>query len=111
MAFDCDVLVIGAGISGLVAAWRLERASCKVRVIESADRIGGVIGTRSRDGALYEVGPNSTLDTTPLINEMLDGVGIRGERIDADALAKRRFIVRDGKLVALPTSPAALLSS
>ena len=111
MAFDCDVLVIGAGISGLAAAWRLQRASRKVRVIDSAGRVGGVIGTRRRDGALYELGPNSTLDTTPLVNELLDGVGIRGERIDADALAKRRFVVRDGKLVALPTSPPALLSS
>src|SRR5947209_19281578 len=107
MAFDCDVLVIGAGISGLVAAWRLERGPRKVRVIESAGRLGGVIATRQRDGALYELGPNSTLDTTPTINALLDDAGIRDQRVDSSALAKRRFIVRRGKLVPLPTSPGA----
>ena len=53
-----------------------------------------------RDGALYETGPNSALDTTPHIDELLDALGIRGERVDASAVAATRYIVRDGKLVA-----------
>ena len=64
-----------------------------------------------RDGALYETGPNSALDTTPLINELLDALGIRGERADASAVAATRFIVRGGRLVALPTSPGAFLTT
>ena len=53
-----------------------------------------------RDGALVETGPNSALDTTPLINELLDALGIRDERAEANAVAGTRYIVRDGKLVA-----------
>ena len=82
-----------------------------VEVLEAAPRAGGVIGTRHRNGALVEHGPNSTLDTSPLINELLDALGIRGERIDASAVAATRYIVRDGKLVALPTSPGAFLAT
>lgn len=105
------MLVIGAGISGLVTAYRLQRASHRVCVIDAAARPGGVIGTRERDGALIELGPNSTLDTTPVIDELLGELGILEQRTNADALAKRRFIVRDGKLVALPVSPPAMVGS
>ncbi len=108
---DVDVVVVGAGISGLTAAWNLQQAGCSVEVAEAARRAGGVIGSRRRDGVLYELGPNSSLDTTPLINQLLTELGIRDERLDASAAAATRFIVRDGRLAALPTSPGAFLTT
>ena len=108
---DVDVIVVGGGISGLATAFGLARRGASVEVLEAAPRAGGVIGTIRRDGALYETGPNSALDTTPLINELLDAAGIRDQRIEASAVAATRFIVRAGKLVPLPTSPAAFLST
>lgn len=111
MSVDCDVLVVGAGISGLVTAYRLQQAGRRVSIIESTPRSGGVISTRYCDGALYELGPNSTLDTTPAINALLDDLGIRDQRIDAGAAAKRRFVVRDGELVPLPASPGAFIAT
>ena len=41
-----DLIVVGAGLSGLVAAFRAQRAGLKVLVIESASRPGGVILSR-----------------------------------------------------------------
>jgi oxygen-dependent protoporphyrinogen oxidase len=111
MATDVDVLVIGAGVSGLAAAFGAKQRGASVEVFEAAKRPGGMIGTRHRDGALFERGPNSTLDTTPLINTLLVDLGIRGERRDAAAVAATRFIVRGGKLVALPTTPPAFLAT
>jgi oxygen-dependent protoporphyrinogen oxidase len=108
---DCDVVVVGAGISGLATAFHLQRTGRSVRVFEAAPRAGGVIGTRRRDGCLLETGPNSTLDTTPLIGELLDAAGLAGERVDATAVAARRFVLRGGRLVALPTSPGAFLAT
>ena len=104
-------MVLGAGISGLVAAFGLKERGAKVELLEAAPRAGGVIGTRHRNGALVEHGPNSTLDTSPLINELLDRLGIRGERIATTAVAATRFIVREGKLVALPTTPGAFFTT
>jgi len=111
MPTDVDVLVIGGGISGLATAFGLKQRGASVEVFEAASRAGGVIGSRHRDGVLYERGPNSTLDTTPLLNTLLDELGIRGERRDAAAVAATRFIVRGGALVALPTTPAAFLTT
>jgi oxygen-dependent protoporphyrinogen oxidase len=106
-----DVVVIGGGISGLAAAFGLQRRGVAVEVLEADARAGGVIGTQRRDGALYERGPNSALDTSPLINELLDALGIRGERADASAVAATRFIVRGGRLIPLPMSPGAFLAT
>jgi oxygen-dependent protoporphyrinogen oxidase len=108
---DIDAVIVGAGISGLVTAFSLQQHGLTVEVLDSNGRAGGVIGTMHRDGALYEMGPNSALDTTPQIDVLLDALGIRGERVDANAVAATRYIVRDGKLMALPTSPAAFLGT
>ena len=75
MTVDCDVLVIGAGISGLSAAFQLARRGLGVEVIDAAARPGGVIGTERRNGVLFERGPNSILDTGPFINELLADLG------------------------------------
>ncbi len=109
--FDADAIVIGGGISGLASAWGLQQRGVRVLVLEAAQRAGGTIGTECGQGFLIESGPNSTLDTTPLIGELLDEVGIAGERIVANPAARNRYVVRDGKLIPLPMSPLALLAT
>jgi oxygen-dependent protoporphyrinogen oxidase len=104
-----DVLVVGAGLSGLVTAFRAKRAGLNVAVFEAGSRPGGVIGSVRRSGALFERGPNSGLDTTPLINAMLDDLGIRADRVDGSKASSKRYVLRDGRLVALPMSPGAFL--
>jgi monoamine oxidase len=51
---DSDVLVLGAGVSGLAAAARLTRAGCRVRVLEARDRVGGRVHT-VRNGGVWPV--------------------------------------------------------
>lgn len=108
---DAEVIVVGAGLSGLTTAFHLARRGRQVAVIEAAQRPGGVIGSQRREGVLYELGPNSGLDTTPLIDELLGAAGIRDERLDASAAAARRYILRGGALVTMPTSPGAFLGT
>ena len=40
---DCDVIVIGAGAAGLMAAGELLEAGLRVTLLESRDRVGGRI--------------------------------------------------------------------
>jgi oxygen-dependent protoporphyrinogen oxidase len=108
---DTDVLVIGAGISGLTAAFRLARMGMRVQVVEREVRVGGVIGTECADGVLYERGPNSILETNPHIAELVSDLGLSSERLEVSALASRRYVVRKGTLLPLPTSPPALLKT
>lgn len=111
MRDDADAIVIGAGISGLTVAHGLKKRGRTVTILEAGSRAGGVIGTRQRDGALFELGPNSTLDTTPSIAKLLHDLNLGGERVDADAVTATRFVVRGGKLVALPASPGAFFTT
>jgi oxygen-dependent protoporphyrinogen oxidase len=111
MRVDTDVVVVGAGLSGLTSAFLLRRRGARVLMVEAATRPGGVIESVRRDGALYEKGPNSGLDTTPLVNELLASAGIRDQRLDASAMAAKRYILRDGALLALPMSPGAFFGT
>ena len=106
-----DVLVVGAGVSGLAAAFGLVRHGLQVEVIDAGQAPGGVIGSVRRDGALYETGPNSALDTTPLIGELLAAAGIASERMAASEISNTRFVIRGGRPIALPMSPGAFLAT
>jgi oxygen-dependent protoporphyrinogen oxidase len=105
------IAVLGGGVTGLAAAYRLARMGHSVRLFEESDRLGGVIRTEMTDGWLVEGGPASLRETSPLIPVIMKTVGLNGARVNAAPSAKRRYIVRDGRLVPLPSSPAGLLFS
>jgi oxygen-dependent protoporphyrinogen oxidase len=107
----CDVVIVGAGLSGLVAANALRERGRKVVVVEAGARVGGVVGTRERDGFRYETGANSALDNSPALGELVDRLGLESARVYVGDQAKRRYVVRDGRPVPLPMSPPALLVS
>ncbi len=103
--------VIGAGLTGLSAAHHLARAGHPVRIFEAAPAAGGALRTEIHpDGWLIEAGPNS-LQENAEVTRLLATLGLGAERLRADPAAKNRYIVRDGVLRALPTSPAAFLTS
>ena len=51
-----DVVIIGAGASGLTAATELRRKGLSVAVLEARDRVGGRLWTDIIDGAMLEIG-------------------------------------------------------
>ena len=54
-----DVAIVGAGIAGLTAAWRLRQAGVAVRIFEAQNRIGGrMLSLRDHfpDGQVIELG-------------------------------------------------------
>ncbi|MFD2137736.1 FAD-dependent oxidoreductase [Novosphingobium resinovorum] len=58
-AAGLDVLVLGAGVSGLQAAWMLEEQGLKVAVLEGRQRVGGRVMTLLDEPGYPEMGFNS----------------------------------------------------
>ncbi len=110
-ASPLDLIVVGAGLSGLVAAHRAQRAGLQVQVIEAGVRAGGVIGSAQRDGFLFERGPNSAMDTSPLIGELIEELGLQAQLRWASAASDKRYVVRGGRLIPLPLSPGAFFAT
>jgi oxygen-dependent protoporphyrinogen oxidase len=106
-----SVAVIGGGISGLAAAYRLKQHGLKVQLLEATSRTGGVIRSDTTDGYLAEWGPNSLQDNSPLIAQLIRELGLETQRVDANPHVRARYIWRDGQLLKLPMSPPALLRS
>jgi protoporphyrinogen/coproporphyrinogen III oxidase len=110
---DTSVVVIGGGISGLSVAWFLRRKGIPVRVLESGSRVGGVIGTERDQGYLIEQGPNSTLQKPgrddDALGRLISQVALNERLVEAGDAGKKRFVLRGGRLQALPSSPPAFL--
>jgi len=107
-----DVIVIGAGITGLSAAWELHRAGRDVVVIERERRVGGVIQSkRVPKVGVLDLGPQTVRSRDAALFDHLEDLGIADERIVAGDNGKSRYIVWDGELVELPHSPTSLIGS
>lgn len=106
-----DVVVIGGGISGLCAAYWLNKQNVSVRVLEKESEVGGTMKSISEDGFLIETGPNSALETTPLIQDLVRENNLSDQFLYANPAGKNRYILRDGKLYPLPLSPVKFLTS
>lgn len=105
------VVVLGAGISGLATAYLLNKEGFEVTILEQNSKPGGAMITDSKNGYLIDYGPNSGLETTPLIKQIAEGVGISDQMIYANEQANKRYILKNGSLLPLPTSPPAFLKS
>ena len=109
--FETDAVVIGAGISGLATAYRLRRAGLDILLLEKSSHIGGTIQTEKLDGFIIDYGPNSTLDTSPKISDFIKEIGLQNTRVNANASANRRYILRNGELRPLPMNPPQFIAS
>lgn len=111
-AYDCDVLVIGGGISGLANAWWLAREGFSVEMWESADRTGGKIMSTRRDGYLTERAAAMVLNFRPEVTEMMRETGLESAKAFRLAEAEtHRYLLHHGELKALSMRLGGLLAS
>lgn len=108
---DTDILIVGAGLTGLTLAYYLKRAGKKVVVAESSDKPGGVIQTRTEKGFTYETGPNTGILSTPEIVELFEELS-PGVTLEKPGSASRsRWIWKKGQWHALPSGMASAAST
>lgn len=109
MTRHVQALVVGGGISGLVCAYALQKAAIEVLLVETSERVGGVINSVSRDGYLLELGPQS-FSATSQLRSLCAELGFADQLLQAPARAPRYVLVGD-KLEAVPLSPPAFFTS
>ncbi|MFD1468719.1 flavin monoamine oxidase family protein [Hymenobacter caeli] len=95
--YSTDVLIIGAGAAGLLAARELARAGRRVCLVEAQDRIGGRVHTLGGPGftQAIEAGAEFMHGEVPLTRALLAEAGIVWEEADGES-----YLVQGGQLQA-----------
>lgn len=103
-----QAIVIGGGITGLATTYRLQHEAAArdipldVTLLESSQRVGGVIRTEHHDGFLIEHGPDAFISTKPAGKDLCEELGIDDEFIGTNSKVRRSFVIRNGELHAVP---------
>ena len=103
--------IIGGGIAGLTAAFALRKEGADCVVFEASNRPGGAIRTERAEGFAFESGPNTLLALHPELDDLFAALDLTRDVRAADPAAKRRYVVRDGRMLPLPASPGAFFAT
>ncbi|MBN2807480.1 MAG: protoporphyrinogen oxidase [Prolixibacteraceae bacterium] len=106
-----DVVIIGAGLTGLTLAFYLKKAGLSVALIEKTNRTGGVIQSHSEEDFLFESGPNTGVLSNPEVVELFDDLGDNCKLITANPKAKKRLIWKGQQWHALPSGPISAITT
>ncbi len=108
---EVQIAILGAGVSGLATAHWLTKSGLDVSVFEKNGEPGGSMESMRVEGYLFDRGPNSGLETTPLLQTLVDDLNLKEELVYSNKIGNKRFILRDEQLHELPMQPFTLLRS
>ncbi len=104
-----DVIVIGAGISGLAFAFKAAKAGKQVLLLESEEQVGGCIRSPSNgDGHWYELGAHTVYNSYGGFLEIAEGTGAIDQLVERGPARKTFGFLRDNDITWL-TPPKILL--
>ncbi|MBP6610680.1 MAG: protoporphyrinogen oxidase [Paludibacter sp.] len=98
-----DVIIIGAGLTGLSLAYYLKKAGKNMLIVEKSKHIGGVIDTKTEDGFTYETGPSTGVLGSLELVELLEDLSSNCTLQTANESAKKRYIWKKSRWHALPS--------
>jgi protoporphyrinogen/coproporphyrinogen III oxidase len=99
---ETDIVVIGAGLTGLTAAHYLNKEHKNFLVLEKSDKTGGVIQSQTVDGYLYEEGPNTGVVGNTTVVELFEQLSDKCTIELGGNNVKKRYILKNGQWEALP---------
>jgi protoporphyrinogen/coproporphyrinogen III oxidase len=76
------VVIVGSGLAGLSAGYRLHEQGCHVTVFETLGRVGGRVLSELEDGFLFDVGPTIVTDNYTEYMKLVRDVGLSDKLID-----------------------------
>jgi oxygen-dependent protoporphyrinogen oxidase len=104
-----QVIVIGAGLTGLTCAFRLQQSGMRVLLLEAADSPGGLIATFEQNGFLFEAGPQCPR-FAPALWSLVRDLELQDEFVPGDSRLPR-YLLKNGKLHKAPFSPFGFLAT
>ena len=107
------IVVVGGGIAGLSTAYALRKRdpAADVVLLERSAATGGNIRTERIEGYTCETGPDGFLDDAPETMALVRDLRLVPRIQPSRDAARRRFVVRRGRLCEPPSSPVTLLTS
>src|SRR5690606_1579590 len=106
------IAILGGGISGLAAAYELQKAGKDFILLEAENHLGGKIKSTSIEGFQLEMGPNTVLINNVELMSLLDELNLNEHIIKPDSEAvKNRFVIKKGKIEAIPNSLSSAFKS
>src|SRR5215469_12915107 len=102
-----QVAIIGGGISGLTAAFHLEKArslgaDLQYTILETGQRLGGSMYSDRVEGCLVEAGPDSFLTEKPWALTLCKQLEIDDQLIGSNDAQRKTYIVVNNRLIPMP---------
>jgi protoporphyrinogen/coproporphyrinogen III oxidase len=91
-----NIIIVGAGLSGLTAAFRLKQAGYQVQVLEAGNTPGGRCATIRRDGFIIDTGPEIVAGSYQSYLRLVNDVGLASLVTPSSPVVGT---VRDGKVI------------
>ena len=102
MTVRTDVVVVGGGITGMVAARRLAGAGAGVTLLERSNRLGGLVTTDHDDGFIVEGGADSFVAGKGSVLALARDLGLDGQVVSSRPEHRGSYVWWDGDLLPLP---------
>ena len=106
-----DIIIIGAGLTGLSLAYYLKKAGKRFILLEQQDRTGGVINTLTENGFTFETGPNTGVLSSPELAGLFDELNGKCTLVTANPQAKKRYVWKKDRWYALPSGPVSAIKT
>jgi len=104
-----DVIVIGAGLTGLTVSFLLKKQGKDLLLLEREGRVGGVIQSHCEHGYIYEEGPNTGVVSYPEVAELFEMLDCKLET--ANETAKKRLILKNNQWYPLPDNGISFIKT
>ena len=95
-----EVVIVGGGMAGVAAAYRLKKEGVDLLLLEAAPRLGGKIRTVRQGGFLVEGGPDASVRYKPALLALGKEVGL--EPVGTLPAKPAAYILRKGRPHPLP---------
>lgn len=108
--------IVGGGITGLSAAWELQKRGISYSVLEASNRWGGkvvssIIKLDHGGQFLVEGGPDTLITRKPEAWQLAQELGLQDEVINPGSEASGTFVLDQGRIHPIPLSPGKFFST